>query len=95
MSGVNRGMNPRDALSPRANWQLIDVLYESEHWSMALGRWGSEETNGALFWRSAGMAVKVRKEIPRPTVTLLGSWCPMTYELYIDSDFIQKESGPS
>lgn len=88
MSGANRGMNPRDALSPRANWQLIDVLYESEHWSMALGRWGSDDG-----WRPV-LAQRWNGgegEKGNPTAHGYPTWFVVpddTYQLYIDSDFI-------
>jgi len=88
MAGVNRGFNPRDALSPRANWQLIDVLYEDKHWSMALGRWSEgDEWRPVLAQRwnggEGGKGNPVSHGYP--------TWFVLpddTYQLYVQSEFI-------
>lgn len=88
MTGVNRGFNPRDALSPRANWQLIDVLYEDKHWSMALGRWSEgEEWRPVLAqrWNGGG------GEKGNPVSHGYPTWFVLpddTYRLYVQSEFI-------
>lgn len=43
MSTENCGVNPREVLSPVSTWQLIDVLYETKSWSMAIGRWRDDK----------------------------------------------------
>ena len=88
MAGTNRGFNPRDALSPRASWQLIDVLHEDEHWSMALGRWkDGDEWRPVLAQRWNGGEGEKGNPISHGYAT----WFVLpddTYELYIQSDFI-------
>ena len=88
MTGGNRGFNPRDALSPRADWQLIDVLYECEGWSMALGRWRSNgEWRPVLAQRWNGR----EGEKGNPTAHGYPTWFVVpeaTYGLYLKSEFI-------
>ena len=90
MGDSNRGFDPRDALSPRANWQLIDVLHENEHWSMALGRWKSDECwRPVLAQRWNGGA----GEKGNPVSHGFATWFVLpdeTYDLYIQSDFISE-----
>ncbi|MGD0108447.1 MAG: hypothetical protein ABSC06_31070 [Rhodopila sp.] len=45
----NTGVDPREVISPRRNFQLLAVLHEQEDWSMGLGRWRNED-NGT--WRT-------------------------------------------
>ena len=40
---ANTGIDPRSVTAPQANWQLIDVLHETDDWSLALGRWKKED----------------------------------------------------
>jgi hypothetical protein len=88
MSGSNKGFNPRDALSPRGMWQLIDVLYEDEDWSMALGRWRGEkgmEPVLAQRWNGA------EGEKGNPVSHGYATWFVVpheTYKLFLDSEFI-------
>ncbi|WP_296704416.1 hypothetical protein [Thiocapsa sp. UBA6158] len=35
----NEGLDPREVISPRDRWVLLEVLYEGENFSMAIGRW--------------------------------------------------------
>lgn len=88
--GANRGFNPKDAVSPRASWQLIDVLHEDEYWSMALGRWG--DGNGwrpvlAQRWNGS------EGEKGNPVSHGYATWFVLpddTYKLYLESEFIPK-----
>jgi hypothetical protein len=88
LAGLNRGFNPRDALAPRASWQMIDVLYEDEHWSMALGRWGvGTERRPVLAQRWNGGA----GEKGNPVSHGYATWFVLpgdTYKLYLQSEFI-------
>src|SRR4051812_22874314 len=88
MAGVNRGFNPRDALFPRANWQLIDVLYEGRWWSMALGRWKEgNEWRPVLAQRWNGD----EGEKGNPVSQGFPTWFVMpnsTYTLFVESEFI-------
>ena len=84
MTGTNKGFNPRDAVSPRANWQLIDVLYEAEHWSMALGRWDKRPVLAQRWNGDEG-------EKGNPVSHGFPTWFVMpddTYSLFLQSDFI-------
>jgi hypothetical protein len=94
MTSVNRGVNPRDVQAPRANWQLIDVLYESEHWSLALGRWRSDgEVRPVLAQRWNGG----EGEKGNPTAHGHPTWFVVpddTYPLYLDSEFIPQVKRP-
>jgi hypothetical protein len=83
-------VNPRDVLSPRSHWQLIDVLYEGDGWSMALGRWGKpSESRPVLAQRWDGWDDEEGKGNPishgYPTWFVLPD---DTYSLYLDSKFI-------
>jgi len=84
----NQGYNPRHALSPRANWQLIDVLCEEEEWSMALGRWGEgNHTRPVLAQRWNGVVGQKGNPVSHGYAT----WFVLpddTYSLYIESSFI-------
>ncbi len=76
-------------------WQLIDVLHEAEHWSMAVGRWKSEEGNWrpVLAQRWNGSDGSKGNPISRGYPT----WFVVpdeTYGLYIDSDFIPAAKKP-
>lgn len=85
--GENRGFNPRHALSPRSNWQLVDVLYESEYWSMALGRWKEGDWRPVLAQRWNG----IEGQKGNPVSHGYATWFILpddTYKLYSDSDFI-------
>ena len=88
MSSKNSGVNPRDVHSPQANWRLIDVLHEFEHWSMALGRWredGDERPVLAQRWNGENGSKG------NPTSRGFATWFVLpddTYPLYIDSEFI-------
>jgi hypothetical protein len=88
MAGKNEGFNPRDALSPRDNWQLIDVLYEAEYWSMALGRWrGEEGMRPVLAQRWNGAAGQKGNPVSHGYAT----WFVLpdeTYKLFLESEFI-------
>jgi hypothetical protein len=88
MAGGNRGFNPKDALSPQANWRLIDILHESEWWSMALGRWKSDdEWRPVLAQRWNGG----HGEKGNPTAHGYPTWFILpddTYSLYLESEFI-------
>lgn len=91
MANINRGFNPKDAISPRANWQLIDVLYEGEHWSMALGLWksGNDKWCPVLAQRWNGD----KGEKGNPTAHGFPTWFVLpeeTYELFMKSKFIPK-----
>lgn len=39
----NTGADPRTVLAPRWHLNLIDVLYEDEDWSLAVGQWRDDE----------------------------------------------------
>jgi hypothetical protein len=89
MTGKNTGINPRDVMSPQANWQLIDVLHEAEHWSMALGRWKSDDGKWrpVLAQRWNGWDGSKGNPISRgfPTWFVLPD---ETYSLYVASKFV-------
>ena len=94
MSGKNQGFNPKDALSPRANWQLIDVLNEGEQWSMAIGRWcDGNEWRHVLAQRWNGS----EGEKGNPVSHGFPTWFVLpdeTYDLYIGSAFIPEGKRP-
>ncbi len=46
----NTGADPRTVIAPQRSWQLIAVLYENKHWSMALGRWRNDDDG---LWKPA------------------------------------------
>jgi hypothetical protein len=85
----NTGANPREVTSPRSNWQMVDVLHEADHWSMALGRWRSDEGDWrpVLAQRWNGWQGSKGNPISRgyPTWFVLPD---ETYGLYIESEFI-------
>ncbi len=84
MIGANKGFNPRDAVSPKADWQLIDVLHEGEHWSMAVGRW---DKRPALAQRWNGKEGAKGNPVSHGFPT----WFVMpddTYGLFLESEFI-------
>ena len=88
--GKNTGMNPRDVVSPQSSWQLIDVLYETADWSMAIGRWKSDDDGKwrpVLAQRWNGSEGSKGNPISRgyPTWFVLPD---DTYPLYLDSEFI-------
>jgi hypothetical protein len=86
MSKINEGFNPRDAVSPRANWQLLDVLYESELWSMALGRWDKRPVLAQRWNGKIG-------EKGNPVSHGFATWFVLpddTFKLFIDSKFISE-----
>ncbi|MGO8739145.1 hypothetical protein [Rhodoblastus sp.] len=91
MSSQNRGFNPHDAISPRAQWQLVDVLHEGEQWSMAVGKW--REPDG---WRNV-LAQRWNGgegEKGNPVSHGYPTWFVLpdeTYVLYISSAFIPEE----
>lgn len=91
MLKVNQGFDPRDAISPRANWQLIDVIYESEYWSMALGRWRSSDgSRPVLAQRWNGST----GEKGNPVSHGYATWFVLpdeTYPLFIESEFIPED----
>lgn len=92
--GTNRGFNPRHALSPRANWQLVDILYEDEHWSMALGRWKEDDWRPVLAQRWNG----VEGQKGNPVSHGYATWFILpdcTYKIYINSIFIPEERQAS
>ena len=89
MAGINRGFNPKDAVSPKAHWQLIDVLYECEWWSMALGRWGDRDNEWrpvlAQRWNGG------EGEKGNPMSHGYPTWFVVpddTYGMYLESEFI-------
>lgn len=89
-------MDPRDVRAPRAKWQLIDVLHQTDDWSMALGRWDSLDGNGArpvLAQRWNGS----EGEKGNPTAHGIATWFVLpddTYELYVNSVFIPEVKRP-
>lgn len=88
MRSSNLGINPRDAISPRSQWRLIDVLHESATWSMALGRWRdgkSERPVLAQRWNGG------EGEKGSPVSHGFPTWFILpddTYRLYLESSFI-------
>ena len=91
----NSGIDPRDVVSPQSTWQLIDVLYESEDWSMAIGRWKSDEGKWrpvlAQRWNGweGGKGNPISRGFP--------TWFIMpdeTYGLYLSSEFIPAAKLP-
>ena len=88
MSELNQGFKPIDAVSPRANWQLIDVLYEGEQWSMALGRWrDGSDSRPVLAQRWNGK----NGEKGNPVSHGYATWFVLpddTYGLYLETAFI-------
>lgn len=91
MSGENEGLDPREALSPRTSWQLVDVLHEGKLWSMALGRWKDDQSwRPVLAQRWNGG----RGEKGSPASHGYPNWFVLpdeTYELYVTSRFISNE----
>jgi hypothetical protein len=93
---ANTGVNPRAVVSPQSNWQFIDVLYETDDWSMAVGRWKSDSDGtwrGVLAQRWNGWNGTKGNPISRgyPTWFVLPD---DTYFLYMDSMFIPAEKRP-
>src|ERR1700722_10059805 len=88
MSGKNKGFNPRDALSPRDKWQLTDVLYEDERWSMAIGWWRNGDARRPVLaqrWNGS------EGEKGNPVSHGFATWFVVpdeTYELFLQSEFI-------
>lgn len=88
MAGQNKGFNPRDALSPRDRWQLIDILYEDEDWSMAIGRWRDDDDARPVLaqrWNGA------EGEKGNPVSHGFATWFVIpdeTYKLFLQSEFI-------
>lgn len=90
MTGINKGFNPMEVISPRARWQLIDVLHEDEWWSMALGRWYEGEWRPVLVQRWNGG----EGSNGNPTSRGFPTWFVLpddTYSLYLNSKFIPDE----
>jgi hypothetical protein len=92
---MEEAMKPQNVLSPRANWQLTDVLYENADWALALGKWRDEEGNWrpvlAQRWNGHG------DEKGMPTSRGISIWFVIpdeTYFLYADSRFITSEKRP-
>jgi hypothetical protein len=94
MAGKNRGFDPRDALSPRAQWQLIDVVHEDEYWSMAIGRWkegGEWRPVLAQRWNGG------EGEKGNPVSHGFATWFVLpddTFKLYAESEFIPEAKRP-
>lgn len=94
MATKNSGVNPRDVNSPQAQWRLIDVLYESEQWSMALGRWREPDGERPVLaqrWNGENGGKG------NPTSRGFPTWFVLpddTYELYINSKFIPDVKRP-
>ncbi|WP_200410719.1 hypothetical protein [Komagataeibacter oboediens] len=91
MSGINKGYDPNKVVSPKENWELVEVLYESQWWSMARGYWTDE--NGkrpVLAQRWNGDEGDKGNPISRgyPTWFILPS---ETYGLYFGSKFIPED----
>lgn len=89
---ANTGTNPRSVVSPQANWHLIEVLWETDLWSMALGRWRSHggEWRAVLAQRWNGEQGGKGNPVSRGFTT----WFILpdeTYDLYIDSEFVPLE----
>ena len=87
----NTGVNPRDVMSPRSSWHLIDVLYEAEHWSLAVGRWQEDgEWRPVLAQRWNGRAGGKGNPVSRgfPTWFVLPD---ETYELYLGSRYVPRD----
>lgn len=42
-------IDPNDVISPKDRWSLLAVLYKSEEWSLALGRWDNVPRLGARW----------------------------------------------
>lgn len=88
MTAINQGYNPRDALSPRDKWQLIDILYEDEYWSMAIGRWREDNKSRPVLaqrWNGS------KGEKGNPVSHGFATWFVLpdaTYDLYLQSGFI-------
>ena len=92
----NTGIDPRQVVSPRSNWQLIDVLHETEDWSMALGRWKSDDDGTwrpVLAQRWNGGNGSKGNPISRgfPTWYVLPD---VTYGLYLESEFVPPDKRP-
>lgn len=89
---ANTGMNPRLVVAPQNSWHPMDVLWEDDYWSMALGRWRSEDGNWrpvlAQRWNGEGGAKGNPVSRGYPTWFILPD---ETYELYADSEFIPAE----
>jgi len=88
----NTGVNPHTVVSPQSNWQLIDVLLETEDWSMAVGRWKSDDGQWrpvlAQRWNGANGSKGNPISRGYPTWFVLPD---DTYGLYIDSSFVPIE----
>ena len=91
MSGINRGVNPRDVLYPETNWRLMDILYEGRWWSLALGRWKQDgEWRPVLAQRWNGD----KGELGNPISIGFPTWFIVpdsTYKLFVDSEFVPAE----
>ena len=93
---ANTGINPRTVISPQSNWQLVDVLYECDDWSMALGRWKSDEDGSwrpVLAQRWNGWNGTKGNPVSRgfPTWFILPD---DTYDIYIGTHSSFPDKGP-
>ena len=93
----NTGIDPRQVVAPQSNWQLIDVLHETEDWSMAIGRWKSDDDGTwrpVLAQRWNGWNGSKGNPISRgyPTWFVLPD---DTYDLYVNkSEFVPPDKRP-
>ncbi|GAB6966196.1 hypothetical protein JCM25156A_02330 [Komagataeibacter kakiaceti JCM 25156] len=91
MSESNKGVDPWKVLSPRSRWELVDVLYESQWWSMARGYWTDEKGKRPVLaqrWNGSG------KDKGHPISHDYPTWFVLptaTYKLYFGSEFIPEE----
>ena len=92
----NTGTDPRQVMSPKSNWKLIEVLYETEHWSMAIALWKSDDDGTwrpVLAQRWNGWNGSKGNPISRgfPTWYVLPD---VTYGLYLESEFVPPDKRP-
>lgn len=89
---ANTGIDPHTVISPQSNWQLIDVLHEEDDWSMAIGRWKSDDNKWrpVLAQRWNGWNGTKGNPLSRGFTT----WFILpddTYKLYVESEFVPAE----
>jgi hypothetical protein len=96
LANGNTGQNPWNVISPRWHFQLIDVLHESQHWSMAFGRWRENEAPDDWRYVLCQRWNGWQGSKGNPISTGWPTWFVLpddTYRLYLDqpNPFVQPE----
>jgi len=92
----NIGFNPKDVVSPQKDWSLIDVIYENRLWSMAIGRWRTDDNpnNPVLVMRWNG---EKEGHKGNPISRGFPTWFVLpdeTYKMFVSSGIIPEDKLP-